>query len=177
MSLRQSKLDEENSALLFQINNGTYTKAEVDALIKLSIITPSLMAGNNGFVLAAFYGPIYTVVWSDVNAGVLANYYVKDGGDFKVMLMYATSTGSGNTAGGKISINYDVDGGTQTWNVNGANFDIPVGAVANTIYYETYDTPFTVADNSNVAMLWEKDDNAGGVGGNIRLSQIVLVRQ
>ncbi len=142
-----------------------------------SVINQILMAGIDGFVKASGYGAAYTVLFSDVNAGVLSTFYVGNGGSFKVSIIHrSTANNFGNTAGGVIDISYDIAGGLETWNIGTQDFNLPL---EDTRYLkiEQFGTAFTVANNSKVGISWAKDDNAGGAAGTFTVYGMFLTRQ
>ncbi len=151
--------------------------AELRAQADIKTIKPSYMAGWTGFVKDVRFGATYSVLFSDVNAGVYSTHYVEKGGSFKVMIVHTgTGANNGKTASGLIYVSYTVDGGTDGWDINGNNCDLALGNASIMKYY-TYGTAFTVADNSNVGVAWYKDDNAGAAAGTMHVYQIILVRQ
>ncbi len=141
-----------------------------------SVINQILMTGVGGFVKSDRYGAVYSVVFSDVDAGVFSTFYVGNGGSFKVSIMHSgTGNNFGKTAGGVINISYDVDGGLESWNI-GDDFNLPLEDLRY-LKIEQSGTAFTVANNSKVGVLWTKDDNAGGAGGVFSIYGMFLTRQ
>ena len=152
------------------------TKAYVDTKAE-DIIYPTSMNGSAGFALSTWYGSCWAVIYSDVNAVISAAFFVKNGGSFKLRIIHdGSAANAGKTAAGNISISYDIDNGTETWNIGPIAFNLAL-ANASILLLDDYGTPFTVADNSKVGMAWIKTDNAGGAIGPMQVYGIVLVRQ
>ncbi len=140
------------------------------------IIHQILMTGINGFVKSDRYGAVYSVAFSDVNAGVISTFYVANGGSFKVSIMHSgTGNNFGKTAGGLINISYDVAGGLESWNIGG-DFNLPLEDLRY-LKIPQFGTAFTVANNSKIGIIWTKDDNAGGAGGVFSIYGMFLTRQ
>ena len=165
---RVKRLGETNSALLHQLL--------ADIITLNSVINQILMSGSAGFVISRFYGAAYQVPLSDVNAVVISTFYVGNGGSFKVSIIHSGNINNfGKTAGGVISISYDVGGGLETWNIV-QDFNLPLED-ARILKIDQFGTAFTVVDNSKVGVFWTKDDNAGGAIGNFNIYGMFLTRQ
>ena len=162
---RVKRLGETNSALLHQI------QTSVDV-----IINPIDMVGGAGFVISGGFGVFWSVAFSDVDALIYVTFFVRQGGDFKLQMTHSGGANNfGNTAGANLFISYDVDGGLQTWNTNRA-WNIPLED-DRILQITTEGTAITLANNSHLGIYWEKNDNAGGAGADMRIFSIVLVRQ
>ncbi|KKK50305.1 hypothetical protein LCGC14_3126360, partial [marine sediment metagenome] len=161
--------------IAINVTNIATNVTDIDALN--STINQILMSGKDGFVKTTGYGAVYIVLFSDVNAGILSTFYVGYGGSFKLSIIHSgTDNNFGKTAGGVLYINYDVDGGLETWDIGAQDFNLPL---EDTRYLkiEQFGTAFTVANNSKVGVLWAKDDNAGGSAGTMYIYNIILMRQ
>ena len=151
-------------------------KAYIDSEIAKLTIHQILMTGINGFLLASVFGAAYVVAFPDVDAAVFCTFYVKNGGSFKVSIIYSGSDNNfGKTAGGLMEISYDVAGGLESWNIS-EDFDLPLED-GRYLQIEQFGTAFTVANNSKVGILWIKDDNAGGSTGTMNIYGMFLTRQ
>ena len=154
----------------------------IDALIAAydhdeQTIHPHIITGEGGFISDRQYGSCHTVVFSDVNAGVAASFYVRDGGNFKVSIVHSgNGANDGKEASGKIYISYAPENVNEDWNVLGQNFDLVLDN-AEDLCIDEYSAAFTVANDSKVGVLWLKDDNAGGAAGNMWVYNIILKRQ
>jgi len=161
--------------IAINVTNIATNVTDIDALN--STINQILMSGKDGFVKTTGYGAVYIVLFSDVNAGILSTFYVGYGGSFKLSIIHSgTDNNFGKTAGGVLYINYDVDGGLETWDIGAQDFNLPL---EDTRYLkiEQFGTAFTVANNSKVGVLWKKDNNAGGALGTFIIYGMFLTRQ
>ena len=155
-----------------------YTKTEVNTLIAAipGVIEPSKFLGTGGFINGVWFGAALTVAANDPDANVHASFFVKKGGDFKVLIAYTQGGNAGKTASGKISWSKDVDLGFISWDLGDQNWDLPLGAL-NILNIEIYGTPVTLANNTRLAVRWGKDDTAGDAGGLMIVYGMWLVRQ
>ena len=168
---RVKRLGETNSALLHQIN------ATIPTGFDDQTITPATMEGTNGFVKGQYFGTAYQVAFSDVDARVWASFFIREGGDFKIIIVHVGSgANNGKEASGKVYINDEAAGGTQSWDTNGANWDLTLDN-ASILMIAEYGTAITIADNSHFGCFWGKDDNAGGAAGDMFVYSIMLRRQ
>ena len=166
---RVKRLGETNSALLHQLL--------ADIITLNSVINQILMTGIRGFVPAQVFGATHSVTFSDVDAAVISTFYVVKGGSFKVSIIHSgPGNNFGKTAGGVISISYDIAGGLETWNIGTQDFNLPLED-ARILKIEQFGTAFTVANNSKAGILWTKDDNAGGAAGVFNIYGMFLTRQ
>ena len=144
------------------------------------IIPSSVVLGFHGMTLAVSgYGAAWSVDSSDVDGGVMVNWYVKNGGSFKVAIVYATDDNTtGKTYGGHLYLFSRVAGGAgYAWDTfNAVDWNL-AGLGATVFAFSTYGTAFTVADDSYVAAEWNKTDNAGGATGGFNIPYLVLIRQ
>ena len=172
---RNKRLAETNSQLIQQVNKLSAENQNNITTLN-SVIYQILMDGTAGFVKSPGYGAAWAVLFSDINAGVYSTFYVANGGSFKVSIIHrSTANNFGKTAGGVLSISYDVDGGFETWNIT-PTFNLPL---EDTRYLkiEQSGTAFTVASSSKVGVLWTKNDNAGGAAGTFTIYGMFLTRQ
>lgn len=185
--LKKDLLREDNSYQISQM------KASIDSLIAThaadddahhAVYTEEItihamqMSGEAGFVKNRYYGASYSVLFSDVNAGLSKSWYVRDGGSFKVTMTHVgTGANNGKTAGGVLYMSYNKDlDGNQDWDISGANWDITLDN-SQMITQQEYGTAITVGDNTYVGLLWLKDDNAGGAAGTMHVYGFTLKRQ
>ena len=160
---------ETNSALIHQL------------LTKIAAI-PSVIwsidgVGTNGTITTVHFSSSLSVAFSDTNGAFNYTFYVENGGSFKVSIIHVgTGANAGKTASGIIFIQFDVDGGLETWNIGTQDFNLPLED-DRYLQIEQFGTAFTVANNSKVGVTWAKDDNAGGAAGIMHVYGMILVRQ
>lgn len=168
-----------NSALVHQINAGLVAHAaDDDAHHDLPPEDIEFdFFGYDGFVSVSNFCHCQRVNFNDVNAFIAGSCYVEIGGSFKLMIVHRGQENmAGKTAGGNLSMTYDVAEGTRTWNVNSVVFDLPLGNL-QIVNYDTYAVAQTIANDSTVGFRWNKDDNADGATTFLMIDNVVLVRQ
>jgi len=172
--LKRERLEQENSEQISQI------AATAVSASKPNVIAHSNMHAGNGPVDDEFYGPNLRVLCSDVDAYWSWYFYVEKGGVFKFAMIYITHSddpdNNGNVMSGVIYEQDDIHEGGQEWDISGANCDFTL-AVTGALTIAEYGTSFTVADNSKVAVKWDKDDNAEGSSGFLCVYGGLLIRQ
>jgi len=175
LKVTESKAVLEHGAASVEVSGGVVTITP--SITELQVITQSLMNGEEGFVLSNFRGVSYSVAFSDTNGLVRSTFYVQNGGEFKIRIVHlGTGANIGKSASGKLYVAIDQDGDTMNWTVNAENFDLTL-ANADIIKTQDNGTAFTIPNNANVGVMWQKDDNAGGAAGSMHVYQLILIRQ
>lgn len=145
----------------------------------LDVIPPILMKGGNGFNESCKMGPGYFAFFNDTDAFITASFVIKTRGSFDLRIYYVSSGANlGKTASGKLSISaYKDNENMGTWNViNNKDCDLPLKNTNITSIYQSGYGCYNFDANDRVAVLWQKDDDAGGATGVMGIYAIVLVR-
>jgi len=144
-----------------------------------NIIHPDHQNGVLGFVIGihpATNAPVWSVLFSDNNAGVSFGFYVKDGGTFTVRIIHSGgSDNSGKTAGGNIDVSYRTSSETLAKDISAQAWDLSLG---NTwvLLYSDYGSTITVSDGDYVSVYWYKDDTAESAAGTMYIHDCILIR-
>lgn len=168
-------LPEENS---FHISQIAKSIATIDT--GLGVIYPYNILGLEGYTEIEWFSVVWRVVLTDIDAKILFRFHVENGGTFRFQLIHSTGSDNpdneGNTASGVIYIHHDADGDAIGWDHNAANFDI-VMPVTNALRFSEYGTNVVIANNSDVGVMWFKDDNAEGSTGFLYIFGGLLIKQ
>ena len=148
-----------------------------DYVDKTPEIYPTIMMGRDGFVEDFDKGALWSCTVSDTDAMLVANFHVKIGGTFKLMIAYSNNpTNDGKTLNGVVNAMWDGHEGGMTWNIGDTAMNLPLCAL-NELKFAEFATDITPGNNNKVTVLWRKSDSGGTAEGTFHIFYMWLVRQ
>ena len=157
---------------LFSGNGGGTTNVPEQLIPNLGIL------GGNGYVLSAAYGSAWVVSFSDTDAYFESNFWVRRGGSFNLVMLYATDAVNTNKImGARVwRSTAHQPNGVVSWATDDAwNFPIPNSI--NRVTNSTFASTMSFADGDYFSCRVIKNDNSGGASGEAVIYDLFLVRQ